>query len=380
MTRRQSSGRRFLLIALVAVGLLAPAIPAQTFDIGGGCYSSLHYDLQGDPEFDRPNYTSNIVGGFTAWKLQVDRYSGADGFSVQAGSSPDVSWTDFGGWINDSMKLGEANCFWGTIKFNDHPDAIALFDSNILKLRGTAAHEGGHILALDHAGDDDSHDGQKATMATCTDSSAKGSLEQDDEAAVQARTDASGVYVSVTANSSFEEASGWQYWGKQSVSSSGIYSGGVDSTPYYASFKGSSSSTAVYSTTRLMNARTIDWIKGRANYRKSYVYDYGHVLVVMKWRNVNYVNGETCGSPDYYGASGVEQTINDVSSVGSFNDHYYTKTCYPGSSWGYCTTSGAAPGNVDAIDARIVVYNRMRAPQGNYTWVGVDRIRALVDY
>ncbi|MCP4309507.1 MAG: hypothetical protein GY788_32455 [bacterium] len=163
--------------------------------------------------------------------------------------------------------MGTSNCS-GYVKFNSSVDAIALFDANKNKLKGTATHESGHILKQDHSGTGDSHDGQVPTMSTCTDTSVKGSLEQDDEAAVQALTDMSGVYRSTTANSSFEESSGLEYWGKQLVTATGIYSGGVDQTPYYAAFKGNSSSTALYSTTRLMDARYIDWIKGRANYKK----------------------------------------------------------------------------------------------------------------
>ena len=198
-------------------------------------------------------------------------------------------------------------------------------------------------------------------------------LSQDDEAAYQFLTNRSGTYHAATANPSFEESQYLQYWGLQNVTAHGRYSGGQDGTPYYVSFKGSASNTAIYSTTRITDGGELDWITGRANYRKSYPYDTGHVTIVAKYREVDFPSSPKCGDPATFSGNARDISYDSV----SFSNYYYSKTCYPGVGWGYCTTSGTNPPTRDAYDGRIVVYNRMKAPAGNYTYVAVDRVRLL---
>ncbi len=365
--------------AMVLVVSLAVAVPAAAYDsrtcnnVAGLTldYSGSHWTTQ---------RMDTVTNGIESWEDEVERFDGTEGVPVTVTSSgtTEIYWAEI-------ESAGEASCNSTWIKFD--VDLLDSFDADPAQLRGLAAHEAGHVIGLHHSGDGDSHDGQEPTMATClAEFSSQETLAQDDEAAVQGLTDQPGtpsVWWGVTANSSFEEPSYMQYWGQQYVTGVARYSGGVDGTPYFVIFKGNSASSAIYSTTRLMDSQDLGWVKGRANYAKWTGTDTGHVLIVNKYRQVTYQDGETCGSRDFVGGDGDEKEINVVEDVGSFADFYYTKVCYPSSTaWEYCTTSGSdPPDSFDAIDVRIVVYNRMRRQSDlAYTWVRVDRVRELVDY
>jgi hypothetical protein len=108
--------------------------------------------------------------------------------------------------------------------------------------------------------------------------------------------------------------------------------------------------------------------------------------MVLKWRPVDYL---TKFDPINCQFTGVD--MNNVYDIGDYNNHYFTKICYPtsSSSWGWCSVSDPDPlsetsgePDLDGIDVRIVVYNNMRSnafPEKPRTYVRVDRVRALID-
>lgn len=227
-------------------------------------------------------------------------------------------------------------------------------------------------------------------MSTCWGNFAdQATIAQDDSAAIQFQTNKSGSYGAATANSSFEEPTGSgapRWWGLQNVTSFDVRLGGQDGSARYLRFGGPSSSTAVFSTTRIsdITGPSSDnhvWgtvVKGRANYKKWISASTGHVKVVEKIRARDYPNG----SGNWISECQIFSNSNLVPAAGAWV--HLTKYCYPSTSWGFCTTNSyfvqtsIGGTRAEAIDARIVVYNRMMFG-GDYIGVDVDRVRSLVD-
>lgn len=370
--------------AVMTAGTVVPAVAFD--DHGPGCsdLSSTAISFSGDAEWNK------VVGSRTLrqrtedahqdWRLEVESWRGG-GALKWGGANFQMDWQ----WA-PSGTYAFADCPGKEINFSrDYFDQLATAKMSML---GLATHEMGHMWGLGHAGYYDSFGGGRASMTTC-----KGSglsfdwehLAQDDEAAIQFQTNKSGSYGAMTANPSFEEShgGGWQYWGKQSVTSSSIRSGGVDGSAKYARFAGGSSSTAVYSTTRATdNSRghvSDSRIKGRANYKLATSVSSGTVLVVSKFRAADFPG------PSRYQDCQFRDDMNQRPTLGSFNDNYYTVYCTVRSSWGYCTTASGLVDPDDGVDARVVVYNRVRInsnlePSRPYTSVDVDRVRELIAF
>jgi len=360
-----------LLVALV------PAPSANATDMGDSCYKT--YAKIWWPNTVGINWPDDLQTvaqvGADYWEL-YKYYTGSGGLipvrhdGTLFSHNIEADWS----WLNTSDdNWGYGVCNLGVFVMNSRMEAE--FRQDLTLFKSAVAHELGHSLGLAHAGAHDSWDGNTPIMATCR--SATG-FSQDDALAANALGNHTGGYWNATANSSFENNA--LFWGKHSTTTS-WYSGGVDGTARYISMTSSGTSSYIYSTSRLTdnNGHDIKWLQARANYRRSYPGDSGYVKVVLDVGKYNYPNGETCGFPDFYGYDGVEANIN-AGSLSTSWTWWYPKSCYPGVDWGYCTASGLKPSGADVFDARVIVYNRMKSPNGSYTSVGLDRVRVMVDY
>lgn len=313
---------------------------------------------------------ADAMVGFNVWEWDVDKYDGTAPAIISESSGAynvDVEWG-----ILPSDVYGVGICNLGDVAFNSTKKAEIL--ANLANYWYLAAHEMGHAIGIDHVAKFDSYDGDNPPlMWSCGFGSASYRLSQDDSAAMQLQTDLSGAYRSATANSSFEEDDGHaEFWGVSSGTTTLRHSGGVDGTPYYMGFRNTSSAAQIFSTTALIDDPTIDWVQARANYLKNYPGDYGTVTVQLRVRTYD-VGGSDCGFPSRRDGAKTFGTAT-----------YYSTSCTPGVAWAYCTTSGTNPATKAAetggVEVRILVTNNMFSPQGTRTYIGVDRVRVMVDY
>jgi hypothetical protein len=308
--------------------------------------------------------------GYDAWQQDVESWAGGLLLS-ESGQTWTAKWQALAG------EDAHTTC---TILVHN-----IIFDSNqhdsyaqgMKSLTAAAAHEWGHAWGLGHAGNYDGVGANPPTLATCTSSAARATLNNDDEAAITAQNEVVDGYATATANSSFEENDTGHlgYWSTQSLagvvaSSSG---GGVDGSPWYARFKGDGSSNAAMYNDTYVTTRAANAFKGRANYRAYTSLDSGYVTVTFKYHA--YVHDGGC------------EGLTLTSAVGAWLTT--SKTCTPHYTyWDMCTTDTfGAPygydsnGNERVTRTRIVVYNHMEIYIGGVGWteqyVKIDRTRTM---
>lgn len=314
---------------------------------------------------------ATAMTGFNVWEWDVDRYDGSQPVTISETSGSQIVNVDWSWQVSSSY--GSGNCNTGQIVFNtQHRQEIR---DNPAEFKKLAAHEMGHAIGLDHVHRTDSLGGDNPPVMWACGWNDGGTyrLTQDDHAAMQLQSDVSGAYRSATANSSFEEDGGYmEFWGIKSGSITYRVAGGVDGTPYYLKFLHNSAESYIFSTTRLIDDPTIDWVKARANYIKDVSTDTGNVKVMLRVRNYT-VSTPDCGYP--------ERRSGSYSFAAA---RYFPRYCTPTMTWEYCDTSGENPPDVAAeeggIEVRVYVYNRMFRADGSRALVGVDRVRVLVNY
>ena len=372
------------VVVLLVLLIPGPALGFDDFGIGCADDKSANVAFSNDPEWNfvinsgpdsGKTFRQAVQSSYNMWVGgEIEKWQGG---AALTGGSPTMTMN-----FLDIPSLAATDCIGDVINFDS--DAVNAFINGTTILSGLGAHEWGHVWGLGHSGKNDSFGAGNPTLSTCWGNfNAQRYISQDDNAGIQFRTDKSGSFGSATANSSFEE--GTTYWGFQNVNYTHMfYSGGQDGSPNYLRFGGPSSSTAVYSTSRISDS----WydgdeigadVKGRANYKKSTYGSLGHVLVVAKWAHVDF-----SGTTEPWANCQLKPGNNNASqSVGSY-EFQKLKYCYPGNSWGYCTTaqddvvsSDSGGRKPEALQMRIVVYNRMKL-QGDPVPVDVDRTRFLV--
>jgi len=326
------------------------------------------------------SHKTEVMTGFARWTWDVEKYNGSSPFSVSEGGAGSVLRAK---WAPMVGSVAGTDCSGGLMTFNS--DEMAWFDLVPGRLSYVAAHELGHFLGMGHSHYPDSRNGDNPpVMFSCGAGATSYALTQDDHAAVQLLTDltAGRGYHSATANSSFEEdtpVSGYGYrefWGISSgTTTQAHYSGGVDGTPTYMSFRNYTADAYILSTTALIDNPPIDSLKARANYRRMSSSDHGRVVVKLTVSPYT-VSGSGCGNPSR--RTGSQTTL--VSTV------LYTLPCDVSSTaWHYCTVS--MPGDPTSVaetyggvQARVTVTDQMWTAYGLRAEVGVDRVRVLVHY
>lgn len=396
-------------LATVAVAVAWPTPDAMAFDQYGEFCAN---DTSWKPKFVGSEWNESwnppSGGGPSGFKLKDPFYWGWQQWLDQAkafnGARALKSGEDFSLDFVQGWKIGGSGAV--TICSLSNPLAAAVGGrklaynrDDLAKLRnntqarnqGFSAHEAGHRFGLGHSGKSDSHGGGTPTMGTCLSTTAEYEARKDlsqDEVAAAAYLTETGQYHAVTANNSFETGVHW--WGRTRVSLV-QRRGGVDGSPYSAEIGPSSSGNGnIFSTTRVTNLRSVlgdgsvrgDKYNARVNYVDVYPYNTGSLLVYSRARAIVYANGfkRKC---NFYG-----DDKNRVSRYGTWRST--PLYCYPGSNWGFCTTTRQtvpnAPGsqpsfdNPDAADTRVSVYNRTRYPAGSASSVKVDRTRIRWDF
>lgn len=310
------------------------------------------------------------MAGFEWWEQRVNDYDHNNPHNISQTSGTttvDVLWV--GGLTSDTWGIG--SCLLKEINFNKNKRQDLNNDPALF--RHLAAHELGHVIGYEHVHERDSRDSHNPTMWACSVGNAT-DIRQDDETAVQYRSDISGVWRSATANSSFEEDTYNIHWALSSGSTIRRLSPGVDGTPYYAAFRNYSAEPYMFITSSIADDPSVDWVKGRANYRRINSSDTGTVKVMQRVREYT-ESGASCGLPARRSDSGTRSYTTSL---------YYSVICtVPSTSFNYCTTSGKNPAGINTgnggIDVRIYVYNRMYTAYGVRAEVGIDRVRILAD-
>lgn len=358
---------RLLIILMHALLLLSLGMAARAASNASCDKSSVLVVWEGSDWTTTEKDTA--FAGFEVWEWDADKYNGNAPVGISTSTGSQTVYVD---WTSLTSGYGSGNCNTGQIVFNSsYRNEI---NSNATAFKGLAAHEMGHAIGIDHVHKYDSSGGDNPPVMWACGWGNDYRLTQDDNAAMQLQTDVASGWRSTTANSSFEEDGGYlEYWGITSGSTTSRGAYGVDGTPYHLLFKHSSTEPYIFSTTRLIDDPTIDWVKARANYQKYSSTDTGTVKITLRVRDYE-VNGTGCGFP----------SRRDGSSPTYTAARYYTTTCTPTTSWNYCTTSGENPPDQWAerggVEVRIYVYNRMFDSSGARTYVRVDRVRVLADY
>jgi len=248
--------RSMIVVAVTAAMILVPVVPvgAAWYD-GSVCptRTTTKYSSSGSEWNTYPALLTQAKAGWSEW-VKVDNPFGSGEFGW-GGVTFNMRWQAMG----SSGSFASTNCTGTTKDINFNADRVDEYIDGVplggLDMQGVSTHEWGHAYGIGHAGDEDTqapNSGRVPTMATCLAShwtDDKRSIEQDDHSAVTRIGNVVGGYGSITPNSSFEN--GTAFWQKQSISSVGTYSGGVDGTPKYVVFTPSATNAALFADKRI---------------------------------------------------------------------------------------------------------------------------------
>ena len=372
------------LVALVSALLIPPtdsvlAFPRDTpstfcqgnFDIDWSVSST--YQFAGSAE-------DAVFDGIDLWD---DVLNSNGGKTINTRLTPHGTWTEWNEVL--ALKIGNLPggalglglCDPNNFSFQDPGDpsniynGVVLIDpaaaSNVLYVEDVAAHEFGHVAGLLHTGDDDSHDGNRPIMATCTSGVGDNSrtFSQDDEEGLVHRA-TNNAKSPMTANRSFETGT-TKYWGKTGGSWSVIAHSGskpASSGSDLLSWTPSSSTNYVYQTTNYADASGLQ-VDAIAAFKKLSTGS-GRVTIQAWTRKVTYPLDPPCSYPTNKDqrvrmtvGGWVMETENDWSAT---------------TSWKVKAIPDFVVNTGDSQDLRIRIYSSVKSGS-TYKPVGIDKAR-----
>lgn len=234
-----------------------------------------------------------------------------------------------------------------------------------------ARHEMGHLLGMEHSGDQDSWNGDNPpTMSTCIDIpqfSSVNQLSQDDQAYANWLH---GVLSNrqLHANIGYEQGAG--RWGKSAGSISWLSSGGATG-PGLLAFSTTTHTSYVFQTVNLATGDDDLSFRMAFNYKVGTGVD-GVADGRLLRQDISYLGDNTC---DY--ADGL-QNLNDpvLSTAGFVNMNYTgTKYLYGANAWTSTTAAWVNPPNANGHRLQVRVYAHATDAVGNDQWVYLDNVR-----
>ena len=350
-------------------------------DLPEGQYDLTHHSWSG-----RGQLAGEAQQGYENWSDNVRRWDGSPAIE-ETGTTWTYIWVD----LNTSAKA----CYQGDqIAFDtDEFDAWTETPGDEDDFEGIVTHEWGHIFGFSHAGAKDP--GAVPTMRTCwgIDESRKARTPaQADEAAIAYITDKVNGEGAFTANNSFEESVGKEYWTNKNLLSWSTQTagGGVDDSPTYLRLKAKDTTSRAWQRNRWVSDETVDGsnndLAGRINVRKHLSSDAGFVRLKIQYRELRY---QGTPNPDCDGDYPGNVNLNtEPAGYGNWIS-LPNLDCIPTSAtdWNFCTIApdfdiSVIFGVNHGFDLRANIYPRTyktTIPEQPWQHAHVDRARLLFD-
>jgi hypothetical protein len=304
IARRKARSAALICAATSACQILPVMTRTSAFPIDPdtGCIFSQNVNYNFTEEWAQYSWTSSemvhVSDGFDDWEETKD-YDNDPLIGIYNGNPP-IPYSTFNTYWSpnvDDESFADANCGYRRIRFN--VDEKTYFASHTEELEDVAGHEFGHIVALDHTGDDESivefdnpnEPAIEPLMATCRAGLYSQDFSADDEAALfHVRTTLAPQ--AVTPNMGFERALGLLHWYSPNGGTLGTTTSNPKDGVRAAYFRATSSSQSFITEARVSNQKTHEF-DIRAAIRGT---DGGNAIFQLKLQGITYPSPLTCGS------------------------------------------------------------------------------------
>jgi len=285
--------RRFRVLGggMLAVLLVASAAPtAQAFpnDVIDNCYYSVDNMKFAFVGSWPATMKTAVRDGFLDWNGSLD-YDGVPLITWTETTTPTnidtrVSWEDL-----PTNILGRANCTDDTVKIDS-----GITSTGVAKTMGR--HESGHIIAMDHTGYYDSHNGDFPSMATClSDAEFTAAIKSQDD--VGSLNFSHSVISSLIGESAFMANYGYEqgfsYWGLNGGTVSYQTSGGATGPGHIAFTPTNAVADYAYQTMTYADAPA-KRLTAVTNHKTWSTLDNSTVRVELWARDINYGSTPEC--------------------------------------------------------------------------------------
>lgn len=283
--------------------------------------------------------------------------------STTSGSSSvsvDVSYEDLAPGLR-----GSANCGDGTVRINSDQTDPAIIED-------VARHETGHILAMDHTGFSDSHNGDRPTLATClTDTDAINRIKAQDDVG---SLNFSHSILSFPANehpfmANFGFEQGFSYWGLFGGSVSYQTTAGATGPGHIAFTPANAAADYVYQTMTYSDAPGRQ-IMAVMNHEVWSLFDQSTVRVELWSRDIDYGTTQDCDLSVWPNQKNMNQRTEPGSWV-----RRATATANAAGTWLRTDSPTWATESDGDQDVQVRVFADPRTLDGQRTAIRLDNVR-----